>query len=184
VSPSGDPSSVKLPRAKVLIVDDDVEFGALLIRIIQSAGYDAEQATNPLKAIPLIRDGEFALVLLDRHMPGIDGLTLLSEIRKELNVPVVMLTGSDRSALAVKAIRLGAFDYLTKPVDEQRLIDTVRQVIDSGLAPVDRIAHYEIVQDSGAAAWASSTKRAIRGSIGPSRSRSSSPNSQAIRRMS
>jgi serine/threonine-protein kinase len=117
--------------------------------VLQAAGYEAEQALNPLKAIPLIRDGEFALVLLDQNMPGIDGLTLLSEIRKEISIPVVMLTGSDRSALAVKAIRLGAFDYLTKPVDEQRLIDVVRQVIESGLAPVDRIAHYEIERELG-----------------------------------
>jgi len=136
-------------RAKILIVDDDVAFGALLIRVLEAAGYEAEQALNPLKALPLIRDGEFALVLLDQNMPGIDGLTLLSEIRKEISIPVVMLTGSDRSALAVKAIRLGAFDYLTKPVDEQRLIDVVRQVIESGLAPVDRIAHYEIERELG-----------------------------------
>jgi serine/threonine-protein kinase len=140
---------VKPRPARILIVDDDIEFGAFLIKVIESAGYEAEQALNPLKAMPLIRDGEFALVLLDQNMPGIDGLTLLSEIRKEINVPVVMLTGSDRSALAVKAIRLGAFDYLTKPVDEQRLLDTVRQVIESGMAPVDRIAHYEIVRELG-----------------------------------
>jgi len=149
VSPPIEPTFVQPSRAKVLIVDDDVEFGTLLIRIIESAGYEAEQAINPLKAVPLIRDGEFALVLLDQNMPGIDGLTLLSEIRKEVSIPVVMLTGSDRSALAVKAIRLGAFDYLTKPVDEQRLIDTIRQVIESGLAPVDRIAHYEIERELG-----------------------------------
>src|SRR5262245_14535458 len=136
-------------KAKILIVDDDVEFGAFLIKVLESAGYAAEQALNPLKALPLIRDREFALVLLDQNMPGIDGLTLLSEMRKDMNVPVVMLTGSDRSALAVKAIRLGAFDYLTKPVDEKRLIDTVRQVVESGLAPVDRIAHYEIERELG-----------------------------------
>src|SRR5687767_1279714 len=144
-----EPTILKPQPAKILIVDDEVEFGAFLIKILEAAGYEAEQALNPLKALPLIRDGEFALVLLDQNMPGIDGLTLLGEMRKEMNVPVVMLTGSDRSALAVKAIRLGAFDYLTKPVDEKRLLDVVRQVIESGLEPVDRIAHYEIEKEVG-----------------------------------
>src|SRR5262245_35595544 len=149
VKPLLESTLVKPVPARILIVDDDLEFGALLIRVLESAGYSAEQALNPLKALPLIKDAEFALILLDQNMPGIDGLTLLSEIRKEVNVPVVMLTGSDRSALAVRAIRLGAFDYLTKPVDEQRLLDTVRQVITSALAPVDRIAHYEIERELG-----------------------------------
>jgi serine/threonine protein kinase len=134
---------------RILIVDGDVEFGDLLVQMLEAAGYQAEQESHPPRAIPRLRDGGFALVLLDQNLPGIDGLTLLGEIRKEVPVPVVMLTGSDRSALAVKAIRLGAFDYLTKPVDEERLLDTVRQVIDSRTAALERIAHYEIERELG-----------------------------------
>jgi serine/threonine protein kinase len=140
---------VKPVPVKILIVDDDVSNGALVTRLLEAAGYAAEQSLNPLKAIPLLRDGEYSLVILDHTMPGMDGLTLLAEIRKESNVPVVMLTGSDQSALAVRAIRLGAFDYLIKPVDEQRLIDTVRQAIEAGIGPGDRIAQYEIDREVG-----------------------------------
>jgi serine/threonine protein kinase len=140
---------VKPAPVRILIVDDDVSNGALVTRLLETAGYAAEQALDPLKAIPLLRDGEFSLLLLDHSMPGMDGLTLLAEIRKESNVPVVMLTGSDRSELAVRALRLGAFDYLTKPVDEKRLIDTVRQAIESGAGHGERIAQYEIDREVG-----------------------------------
>src|SRR5204862_492003 len=87
-----------------------------------------------LKALPLLRGGGYALLLLDHEMPRMDGLTLLDKVRKESDVPVVMLTSADRSALAVRAIRLGAFDYLTKPIDEKRLLDTVRQAIGGQIA--------------------------------------------------
>jgi serine/threonine protein kinase len=137
------------PSLKVLIVDDDVSNGALVIRLLKSEGYEVEHALDPTKALPLLRDGEYALLLLDQEMPRMDGLTLLDEIRKESNVPVVMLTGADRSSLAVKAIRLGAYDYLTKPIDERRLIETVRQAIGSAAGPVSRIAHYEIDRELG-----------------------------------
>jgi serine/threonine-protein kinase len=82
-------------------------------------------------------------------MPGMDGLTLLAEIRKESNVPVVMLTAADKSSLAVQALKLGAFDYLTKPVDEKRLLDTVRQALGSMSGPGVRIANYEIDRELG-----------------------------------
>jgi serine/threonine protein kinase len=142
--------TVSQPRpVRVLIVDDEIESGALVARLLESAGYSTEHAPDPRKAIPLLRDGEFSLVVLDQQMPGVDGLKLLEELRKESSVPVIMLTGSDKSALAVRALRLGAFDYLTKPVDEQRLIEAARLAISSDARPGDRIAHYEIDRELG-----------------------------------
>lgn len=144
-----DETTVQPRPARILIVDDEIESGAFVARLLESAGYAVDHSPDPRKAIPLLRDGEYSLVLLDQNMPGVDGLALLEEIRKESSVPVVMLTGSDKSALAVRAIRLGAFDYLTKPVDEGRLIETVRLAISSDARPGDRIAHYEIDRELG-----------------------------------
>jgi serine/threonine protein kinase len=144
-----EPTLIKPSPLKVLILDDDASNGALVTRLLETAGYQAEHALDPLKALPLLRDGEYSLLVLDQNMPRMDGLTLLDQIRKESDVPVVMLTASDRSSLAVQAIRLGAFDYLTKPVDGQRLIDTVRQAIGSPSGPAARIAHYEIERELG-----------------------------------
>ncbi len=143
------PTVVKPVPIQVLLVDDDVANGTLVSRLLQAEGYEVEHVLDPLKAIPLIQSGGYSLVLLDHEMPRMDGLTLLNKMRKESNVPVVMLTGADRSALAVQAIRLGAFDYLTKPVDEKRLLDTVRQAIGSAVGPGERIAHYEIEREIG-----------------------------------
>jgi serine/threonine-protein kinase len=133
----------------VLLVDDDLANGALVSRLLESAGCDVEHAVDPQKAVPLLQDGEYDLVLLDHNMPRMDGLTLLETIRKSSDVPVVMLTGSDKSSLAVQAIRLGAFDYLTKPVEEERLIDTVRQALGSLAGLGEKIAHYEIDREIG-----------------------------------
>ena len=144
-----EPTTINPSPVKILIVDDDFENGALVACLLEAAGYDVEHVLSPVKAIPLIRDGEFALALLDQNMPGMDGLTLLAEIRKESNVPVVMLTANDRSSLAVQALKLGAFDYLTKPVDEKRLLETVRQALGSMSGPGVRIAQYEIDHELG-----------------------------------
>ena len=144
-----EPTTIKPSPVKILIVDDDFENGALVACLLEAEGYDVDHVLSPVKAIPLIRDGEFALALLDQNMPGMDGLTLLAEIRKESNVPVVMLTAADRSSLAVQALKLGAFDYLTKPVDEKRLLETVRQALGSMSGPGVRIAHYEIDRELG-----------------------------------
>ena len=134
---------------RILVVDDDVSSGALVVRLLQGAGYAADHVLKPESVVPLLRDGEYSLVLLDQTMPGMDGLTVLEKIRKENQVPVVMLTGADKSELAVRAIRLGAFDYLTKPVDEQRLLDTVRQVLEQGSRSGDRINRYQIEGEIG-----------------------------------
>src|SRR5689334_11321394 len=144
-----EPTTIKPSPVKILIVDDDFENGALVSCLLDAAGYEVEHVLSPVKAIPLIRDGEFALALLDQNMPGMDGLTLLAEIRKESNVPVVMLTAADKSSLAVQALKLGAFDYLTKPVDEKRLLETVRQALGSMSGPGVRIANYEIDRELG-----------------------------------
>jgi eukaryotic-like serine/threonine-protein kinase len=140
------------PAPRILIVDDDVWNAKLVATILEKAGYRTVHAPDPTGALPLIRRERFELVLLDQNMPGMDGLTLLGEVRKESDVPVIMLTSADRSDLAVRAIRLGAYDYLTKPVDERRLLETVPQAIDAGLAggsEPNRIAHYDIEREVG-----------------------------------
>ncbi len=136
----------------ILIVEDDVWNARLVARLLEGAGHVVVHAADPNNALPLLRARNYALVVLDYNMPGKDGLTLLGEIRTESEIPVVMLTAQDRAELAVRALRLGAYDYLTKPVDEKRLLETASQAIASG-APgegaANRIAHYEIEREAG-----------------------------------
>src|SRR5262249_30203141 len=131
VSDPVEPTVHKPVPIKILIVDDDAASGALVTRLLENAGYEVEHAAAPVKALPHLLDDEHDLILLDQNMPHMDGLTLLSKIRKTSDVPVVMLTGSDKASLAVEAMRLGAFDYLPKPVDQARLLETVRQALAS-----------------------------------------------------
>ncbi len=136
----------------VLIVDDDPWNAQVVARILEGAGYAAVHVADPRGALPELRARGYSLVLLDYAMPGMDGLTLLGEIRRESQIPVVMLTAQDRAELAVRALRLGAFDYLTKPVDERRLLETVPQAIassEAGEAGMNRVAHFEIEREAG-----------------------------------
>jgi serine/threonine protein kinase len=149
VSSPLEPTLIKPAPLKILVVDDDVAVGTLVAQLLRASGYEVEHALDPVKALPLIRDTQYSLTILDHEPPHLDGLALLERIRLENNVPVVMLTATDRSADAVQAIRLGAYDYLVKPVDGKRLIETVRQAIGSIVGIGQRIACYQIDREVG-----------------------------------
>jgi serine/threonine-protein kinase len=106
---------------------------------------------EPLEAVPIIERHRPSLVLLDIKMPGIDGLTLLEQIREIDPVPVIMLTAIDSSEHAVRAMQLGADDYLTKRIGAKALIRKIRQMLGTprSLPVHKRIAHYELVREIG-----------------------------------
>jgi serine/threonine protein kinase len=106
---------------------------------------------NPLEAIDLIQQHDPFLVLLDVNMPGLDGLTLLGRIREAFTCPVVMLTGINDAETAVRALRMGAYDYLTKPVQARKLLDIVSIIQGTVHDPNDsrRIGRYHLRRELG-----------------------------------
>lgn len=120
--------------AKVLIVDDDAAVTNFLTVFLMQTERFEPVVTNDSRAVPgLLASGEPDLVLLDMDMPGLSGLDILRHIHgKGLSVPVIVLTGVSDVDLAVKAMKLGAFDYLTKPVDDDMLLDTMDRAIEQG----------------------------------------------------
>src|ERR1700712_1770694 len=115
---SSDIVSTAAPR--ILVVDDVADNRAILLRRFQRHGFEVTEADSGLKAIDLIGNHEFDLVLLDWMMPGIDGIETLRRIRSQKSasiLPVIMVTAKTESDNIVEAIRLGANDYVTKPVD-------------------------------------------------------------------
>jgi serine/threonine protein kinase len=130
----------------ILVVDDDVWSSRLIAALLEKAGYDVLCASDPRRCLPLVDSLKPALVILDQNMPGQDGLSVLEELRRVSAVPVVMLTAHDRSDLAVRALRLGAFDYLTKPVDEDRLARVVGEAIQD---VAGRLRQYRIEAEIG-----------------------------------
>src|SRR6202041_3110780 len=116
-----------------LIVDDEANTLASLARAFRLAGHEATACDNPAKALELAKAQKFDLILSDVRMPGKDGLTLLEEL-KALGVaaPVVMMSGQAHIEMAVRATRLGALDFLEKPISTEKLLLTVENALKLG----------------------------------------------------
>ncbi len=112
--------------SRLLIIDDDPNTLASLARAFRMAGHQAEVADNPARALRLLREQPFDLIFSDVVMPGKDGIALLEEIRTiGVTTPVVMISGQATVGMAVRAIQLGAVDFLEKPLSTDKLLLTV-----------------------------------------------------------
>jgi DNA-binding NtrC family response regulator len=116
--------------AHLLIVDDDNNTLASLARAFRMAGHEATVCDNAARALELVRTQPFDMMLSDVVMPGKDGLSLLEDLRNlGIALPVVMISGQANIEMAVRATRLGAVDFLEKPLSTDRLLLTVDQVL-------------------------------------------------------
>jgi DNA-binding NtrC family response regulator len=114
------------PKAHLLIVDDEANTLASLSRAFRLAGHEAAVCDNAARALELAKAQHFDLILSDVVMPGKDGLTLLEELKQQgVTAAVVMMSGQAHIEMAVKATRLGALDFLEKPISTDKLLLTV-----------------------------------------------------------
>jgi two-component system, NtrC family, nitrogen regulation response regulator NtrX len=117
-------------KAHLLIVDDEANTLASLSRAFRLAGHEATVCDNAAKALELAKSQEFDLIFSDVVMPGKDGLMLLEELKQQgVATPVVMMSGQAHIEMAVRATRLGAFDFLEKPISSDKLLLTVDNVL-------------------------------------------------------
>ncbi len=121
---------------QILIVDDEVGIRELLAEILFDEGYQVALAENAEQARTFRHEHEPDLVLLDIWMPDTDGVTLLKEWVEQdlLTMPVVMMSGHGTIETAVDATRIGAVDFLEKPISMQKLLNTVAKAIKEGAA--------------------------------------------------
>lgn len=113
-------------KANLLIVDDEANTLASLSRAFRLAGHEATVCDNAAKALELAKSRPFDLILSDVVMPGRDGLSLLEDLKSEgISSPVVMMSGQAHIEMAVRATRLGALDFLEKPIATEKLLLTV-----------------------------------------------------------
>lgn len=119
-----------MTRASILIVDDDRVFRLSTAELLRAEGHETDEAANADAAVQRLRSKAFDLVILDLRMPGIDGLALLEAIRVwGHNVPVLMISGFGTIDTAVRALHLGADDFLTKPVEPAVLTARVEELL-------------------------------------------------------
>jgi DNA-binding NtrC family response regulator len=143
--------------AQLLIVDDDNNTLASLARAFRMAGHEATVCDNAARALELVRNQPFDMMLSDVVMPGKDGLSLLEDLRNiGITLPVVMISGQASIEMAVRATRLGAIDFLEKPLSTDKLLLTVDNVLklkrleDENRDLRQRVGKHEIVHSGEA----------------------------------
>ncbi|MCW9006085.1 MAG: response regulator, partial [Gammaproteobacteria bacterium] len=117
---------------KIHFIDDDPTAGDLFRRFSRDKDYDIHIFREPEKALDDIRMNGSHLVITDLSMPGMSGLELLEEIRHtDIEVPVIMITGFSTEDNAIKALRMGATDFIKKPFDMDALFDQIDETLQS-----------------------------------------------------
>jgi two-component system, NtrC family, nitrogen regulation response regulator NtrX len=117
-------------KASLLIIDDDANTLASLSRAFRLAGHEATVCDSPTKALEMAKQEKFDLIFSDVVMPVMDGLKLLEEMRAAgVTTPVVMMSGQAHIEMAIKATRLGALDFLEKPLSTDKLLLTVQNAL-------------------------------------------------------
>jgi len=117
-----------MPR--ILVVDDERAIRNTLREILEYEKYMVDEAQNGQEAIEKVQSNDYDLVLCDIKMPGIDGIEVLDKILEQGETPVIMISGHGTIDTAVEAIKKGAFDYISKPLDLNRLLVSVRNALD------------------------------------------------------
>jgi DNA-binding NtrC family response regulator len=129
-----------LQNKTILIVDDELVYLELLKGLLEDEGYSSILTeSDPLKVEHILKTNIVDLILCDIYMPGLDGLTLLEKIISEHpGIPVIMVTAFNDVEIAIKATRLGAYEFITKPPDTDRLFLTIKRALDKQLLELER----------------------------------------------
>jgi DNA-binding NtrC family response regulator len=119
--------------AQILIVDDELNILALLAMIIseEKTNHHVTTTSNPLEVLELVKTEDYDLVISDLKMPVMDGVELITEIRKmDSNIPILIITGSDSIKSAQEAIQKGAYNYITKPFRREQILIAINRALE------------------------------------------------------
>lgn len=116
--------------AKILVIDDEAAIRRILREILEHEQYQVDDAASAIDALPLVKENEYDAILCDIKMPQMDGIEFLEEAKKISDAPIIMISGHGTIDTAVEAIKKGAFDYIAKPPELNRLLITLRNALD------------------------------------------------------
>ena len=114
---------------KILVVDDEAAIAEIIQYNLTREGYEAKIAHDGKKCLDIVEKEDFDLIILDVMMPKIDGFTVLKEIRKEKNIPIIMLTAKEEEVDKILGLELGADDYVVKPFSMRELTARVKAIL-------------------------------------------------------
>ena len=119
------------PKKKILVVDDDQIMGDILADILNYKGYNVQWVGSGAEALQLLSENQIDIIMLDLKLPGMNGIEILKEINKiNPGTTVIMMSGHGTIRTAVEATQLGAYDWLEKPLEKERVLLTVKNAID------------------------------------------------------
>ena len=129
-----------MKNASILIVDDEINYLELMKSLLQEEGYEyITTVSDPLKVENILKNEQVDIILLDVYMPGMNGLELLENlIPLYPQIPFIMITGVDDLQIALKAIKLGAYEFITKPPEIDRLSLTIKRALEQKLLEKER----------------------------------------------
>lgn len=117
-----------MKRARILLVDDEVDFTENIGKLLGSRGYCVTSVNSGDRAIECLDQEAFDVMVLDLKMPGMDGIATLKEMKRlELSTETLILTGHGSIGTALEAVKLGAYDYLTKPCGIDELVEKIEE---------------------------------------------------------
>ncbi len=137
--PAAGPAPAAIParkgRPRVLVVDDEASIRDLLTKTLALAEYDVETATDGPTALGLVRASEYDLLIADLSMPGMDGLTLIRQVKHvRSELPVIIITGFSTESSAIEAVNLGVASYLLKPFGVPDVLAAARKALGAAVA--------------------------------------------------
>ncbi len=116
---------------RIIIVDDESYVCEMLCRWLTAEGYECVQVSNGEEALKILQHGTFSLVVSDIMMPHMSGMTLLSKVKEQFNdVAVILATAVDDRKMAIKALQMGAYGYVTKPFDQNEVLINVANALE------------------------------------------------------
>jgi two-component system response regulator AtoC len=143
-------TSPNVSAVRILVVDDEPSVGMIFYRILGDAGYEVVSASNGAECLRVLKKTDVQLVFLDLQMPGMDGVQTLKRIREtHATLPVIIMTAFQTVTSAVATMKLGALDYLIKPLAADSLPSVVQQALDVTKMSI-QVQSAKSVTDSGA----------------------------------
>lgn len=117
--------------ARILIIDDEKSIRRTLREILEYENFKVEEAADGLEGLTLVQKEKFDIILCDIKMPKMDGMEALDKFMEaNVDAPIIMISGHGNIETAVEAVKKGAYDFIQKPLDLNRLLVTIRNALD------------------------------------------------------